>query len=91
MFLLDQRRRKRPAARSLQDPRAEVAQALLESLRQPRPMPPAPAPPREYTAVEHYLLSLAPALERLPFLDLEIVKNKINKVILDNLQNLTHY
>ncbi|XP_034039470.1 uncharacterized protein LOC117522181 isoform X4 [Thalassophryne amazonica] len=75
-------------ARPQEEPSA-VEAAILAALQN---RPPAP-PPREFSAVKHYLLSLAPALERLSFHDLEKVKMLIHKVIFDHctvVLNLEH-
>ncbi|XP_034020279.1 myb-related transcription factor, partner of profilin-like [Thalassophryne amazonica] len=83
--------RKRRRTRSQEEP-SVVEAAILAALNRPPP-PPPPPPPREFNAVEHFLLSLAPALERLPFHEQEIVKMEIHKVILDHctvVLNLEH-
>ncbi|KAK5615603.1 hypothetical protein CRENBAI_024839 [Crenichthys baileyi] len=85
---IGRRRRVRP-----RDEPSSFERALLEALQKRPPPPPPPTPPRVFSHNEHFLLSLAPSLDRLPPHDQELLKLKIMKVIVDHstvVLNLEH-
>ncbi|MED6243967.1 hypothetical protein ATANTOWER_031791 [Ataeniobius toweri] len=81
-------RRRRRTVRPREEP-SEVERELLEALRN-RPPPP---PPRVYSSMEHFLLGLAPSLERLPLDKQELIKLKLMQMIFEHstvVLNLDH-
>ncbi|MEQ2309251.1 hypothetical protein AMECASPLE_036687 [Ameca splendens] len=80
--------RRRRTVRPREEP-SEVERELLEALRN-RPPPP---PPRVYSSMQHFLLGLAPSLERLPLEKQELIKLKLMQMIFEHstvLLNLNH-
>ena len=57
-----------------------MEQAILVALQNR----PAPTQPRQFSPIEHWLLSLAPSLEKLPFYDQELLKMKINQLVFEH-------
>ncbi|MED6274975.1 hypothetical protein CHARACLAT_021732 [Characodon lateralis] len=69
---------------------SEVERSLLEALQNQPPPPPRPQVRR---SMEHFLLGLAPSLERLPLDKQEFIKFKLMKMIFDHstvVLNLDH-
>ncbi|MED6242289.1 hypothetical protein ATANTOWER_002463 [Ataeniobius toweri] len=82
------RRRVRPR----EDPSA-VERVLLEALQNQPPPPPPPTPMRVFSSNEHFLISLAQSLDRLPPHEQDLLKLQIMKVIVDHstvVLNLEH-
>ncbi|KAK5622194.1 hypothetical protein CRENBAI_008207 [Crenichthys baileyi] len=80
---------RRRTVRPREEP-SEVERALLEALQN---RPPPPPPPRVYSSMEHFLLGLAPSLERLPLDKQEIIKFKLMQKIFEHstvVLNLDH-
>ncbi|MEQ2160237.1 hypothetical protein GOODEAATRI_031555, partial [Goodea atripinnis] len=64
-----------------QEEPSEVERALLEALQN---RPPQHPPPRIYSSMEHFLLGLAPSLERLPLHKQEFIKLKVMQMIFEH-------
>ncbi|XP_047205342.1 myosin-1-like [Girardinichthys multiradiatus] len=73
-------RRRRRTVRPREEP-SEVQRELLEALRN---RPPPPPPPRVYSSMEHFLLGLAPSLERLSLEKQELIKLKLMRMIFEH-------
>ncbi|KAK5615682.1 hypothetical protein CRENBAI_023365 [Crenichthys baileyi] len=83
---------RRRTVRPREEPSA-VERALLEALQNQPPPPPPLTPLRVFSSNEHFLISLAPSLDRLTPHEQDLLKLQIMKVIVDHstvVVNLEH-